>query len=134
MQSSSFQGTVPLICPIWPGHLYVVSFHPRWGVARHRGVARIAAICCATVHLSLWIPVTVVNSKPTSSAVSCVFPSNPSSCHIRACLTRARIVRALALHVSVQSTKSACACLFAGQISPWRARLFTSVCGWVCQL
>lgn len=37
MQSSSFQGTVPLICPIWPWHLYIVSFHPRGGVARHRG-------------------------------------------------------------------------------------------------
>lgn len=73
MQSSSFQGTVPLICPIWPWHLYVVSFHPRGGVARHGGVAQITAICCATVHLSLWIPVTVVIPEPTSSEVSCVF-------------------------------------------------------------
>lgn len=31
MQSSSLQGTMPLICPIWPRLLYVVSFQPRGG-------------------------------------------------------------------------------------------------------
>lgn len=138
MQSSSFQGTVPLICPIWHWRLYVVSFHPRGGRGQEiwsllwNGPSQDLLISrhgrSSLTHLPYCVLYFLVSCRRIHS----------SSRYIRVCPTHAQILWAsptvLALRISIKSTKSACVCLFAKVISPCRARLFACVCEWVCQL
>lgn len=123
LQSTSFQGTVPLIGSIWPWRLYVVSFHPRAGVWSGDLVSAVEQVHLRTFTSSVMI----VPPSHTSSTAVLFFPrlvSSPTQFILH--LTTSEFApqtlwaspTVLALRISIKSTKSACVCLFAWWFHP----------------